>query len=407
MKFQRTIPPAAAPMNGKDLLHGLAGTFLGGRYLKRIEREMKEYFGVRHIFFVSSGKAAMTLILAALKGLSAKKQVVIPAYTCFSVPSAIVKAGLEIALCDIDSATLDFDYGLLGKTIGPDTLCVIPTHLFGIPSDVERINKLCRDREIFVVEDAAQAMGGTQNGKMLGTIGDVGFFSLGRGKNITCGSGGVIVTNSDRIAGAMAGLYSKLPETTALETLKEFVLVTLMALFIRPALYWFPEGLPFLKLGQTEFHPDFPMKKLSGMKAGLLRNWREHLEQSGHDRAETAAYFHERIGLKRVRESAVSYLRFPVIMENRGIRDRIYSLSRNRGLGISLMYPTAINEIREIRANFTGKAFPSASGIAEELLTLPTHQFLSEDDKEGICKLFDEAFAFKPPGRVFDQGYEV
>ena len=75
-----------------------------------------------------------------------------------------------------------------------ETLCVLAIHLFGIPANLDRIKKLCRKKDIFIVEDAAQAMGGEYKGGMLGTIGDVGFYSLGRGKNITCGSGGIIVT---------------------------------------------------------------------------------------------------------------------------------------------------------------------------------------------------------------------
>lgn len=120
---------------------------------------------------------------------------VIPAYTCFSVPSAVVKAGLDVALCDLDASTFDFDYRLLEAAVNEKTLCVIPSHLFGIPSEMDRVNAICREKGVYVVEDAAQAMRGPTKGK-LGTLGDVGFFSLGRGKNITCGSGGIIVTNS-------------------------------------------------------------------------------------------------------------------------------------------------------------------------------------------------------------------
>jgi dTDP-4-amino-4,6-dideoxygalactose transaminase len=377
-------------MKAADLLHGLAGMLFGKRYAEKLENEIRQRFGARHVFFVSSGKAALTLILTALKEVTGKKQVVIPAYTCFSVPSSIIRAGLEIVPCDVDSTSLDFDYGLLEKTAGPDTLCVVSSHLFGMPSDVERVKRLCRDREIFVVEDAAQAMGQEHNGKMLGTIGDVGFFSLGRGKNITCGSGGIIVTNSDQIAGLISRQVSELPDTGPVEDLVELVQFGLMALFIRPGLYWFPEGLPFLKLGQTEFNPNFRIKKLSGMKAGLLRSWRERLDRAGRARAETAAYFHGRPGVKALWRGSVSYLRLPVVLQSRKVRDEIVSNSGERGLGVSKMYPTAVHEIQEIRENFNGRSYPSASRIAEGLLALPTHQYVTEKDKEEICKLFGQ-----------------
>jgi perosamine synthetase len=391
MRVQRTIPPTAPPIKVNDLLHGAAGIFFGKGYASRLESEIKEHFDVRHVFFVSSGKAALALTLMALKSLSDKTQVVIPAYTCFSVPSAIVKAGLEITLCDVDPVSFDFDYNSLGAVMTSKTLCVVPDHLFGIPSDMDRIIGLCKDRGAFVVEDAAQAMGGRYKEKMIGTIGDVGFFSLGRGKNITCGSGGVIVTNSDTIANAIAGGYAELREPGIAAVLKNFLQLLFMSAFIRPSLYWFPAGLPFLGLGETIFHKDFPIEKLSKRKAGLLRHWRNRLAQSNQGRAETASHLGERLRIHTRRQASLPYLRLPVLMESSQARDRIYSLSQKRGLGISTMYPTPINEIEEIKEAFNGKDFPSAKMIAERLLTIPTHHLVSEKDKESICELFHEA----------------
>ena len=393
MKIQRTIPPAAAPVYLKDLFHGLTGFFWSRDYIQRLKDEIREYFNVRHVFLVSSGKVALTVILNALKSLTpGKKHVLIPAYTCFSVPSAIVKAGLEVSLCDIALSTFDFDYSLLERSVNEDTLCVVPDHLFGIPSDMDRINNICRDKGIFVIEDAAQAMGGTYNGRKLGNIGDAGFFSLGRGKNITCGSGGIIVTNSDMIANAIEKEFSNLENSCITETLKDFVKMALMSLFINPSLYWFPAGLPFLKLGKTVFYTDFPVKKFSGMQAGLLNNWQKSLEETNQIRRENAAYFCERLGLRlRLRlsnGSSIPYLRLPVMVNETETKERIFSRSERNGLGISRMYPTAINEIEEIKHQFDGMVFPSAGKVAERLLTIPTHQFLTERDKEEIVKSF-------------------
>src|SRR6185503_1194776 len=104
-------------------------------------------------------------------------------------------------------STFDFDERQLQLTLGPATLCVIAHHLFGIPSDVGRLLEICRVRGVFVVEDAAQAMGVEHNQRKLGTLGDVGIFSFGRGKNVTCGSGGVVVTSSSAIGCPMAAEY--------------------------------------------------------------------------------------------------------------------------------------------------------------------------------------------------------
>ena len=345
-----------------------------------MEKELKEYFGVGGLHLVSSGQAALYLILEALKSLSPRRDVVIPAYTCFSVPAAVARAGLRIRLCDVDSTTFDFDHDLLARTVDGDTLCVVATHLFGIPADVDRIMRLCADRGAFVVEDAAQAMGGRRNGKPLGTIAHAGFFSLGRGKNITCGSGGIAVTRAAEIAAAMDHVYAGLPRPTLPQTLGDFLRVLALSACIRPALYWLPAGLPFLRLGQTVFDPDFPVRRLSGVKAGLLRRWRRRLEASNSVRARSGRYFDT--ALRRARSETTPYLRFPLLMESREERARTHAALRQRGA--SLMYPTPISDIPEIRWAFDGSRFPVAERIADTLMTFPTHEFVSDSDRQNI-----------------------
>lgn len=386
MKIRRTLAPAAAPLGFRDLVHGGAGLVFGGHYREKLELELKAYFGVNHAFLVSSGKAALTVILRALHSLSPNKQeVLIPAYTCFSVPSSIVKAGLTVALCDINPRTYDFDQALLQKAVTKNTLCVVPGHLFGIPSDVNRIARLCSKQRAFVVEDGAQAMGGTIKGKKIGTLSDVAFFSFGRGKNVTCGSGGIIITNSGRIAAEIQKIHTSLERPPAIENLLEFAKAVLLALFIRPWLYWLPSGLPFLKLGETFFHKDFPVARLSGMKAGLLRRWRVRLEKANRVRRRNAAYFSTQLGLDICTEDSPALLRLPLLMASRTMRDSIYSPSREKGMGTSTMYPTAVNKIEEIKTLFPGSSFPSAEKVAGTILTLPTHQYLSATDKKDIA----------------------
>jgi perosamine synthetase len=387
MRIRRTIPPAAAPVTLTDLMHGVAGIFIGRQYQQFLEESLKNYFGVKHVFLVSSGKAAFTLILNALKSLTPEKtQVLIPAYTCFSVPSAIVKAGLDVALCDLSHTSYDFDYGLFEKTINNKTLCVVPNHLFGMPADMDRIRGICGSHGVYVVEDAAQAMGGTYKGRRLGTIGDVGFFSFGRGKNITCGSGGLIITNSDAIAREIETNYYVLEKPRFLESFVELLKVVVFAIFIHPSLYWFPSGLPFLRLGETFFYREFPVQRFSGIKAGLLRNWKKHLEYSNHIRKENAEYFKKAVELDVSTAFSVPFLRLPLIVDNREMRDGIYSLANKKGLGISCMYPTAVNRIDEIHNIFGDKTFPRADNIANSVLTLPTHQYLSEKDRTHISE---------------------
>lgn len=402
MRIARTLPPAANPLRLKDFKGAVSGMFFPKRELRRLEDGLKRRFGVSHAFPVSSGKAALTIILRALKSLSKeKKEVVIPAYTCFSVPSAVVKAGLDIAPCDIDPGTFDFDYGELEKTVNERTLCVVPNHLFGIPSDMDAVKRVCRNKGVYIVEDAAQAMGGKFKGNPLGTIGDVGFFSFGRGKNITCGSGGVIITDSRAIGAAIEREFSRLGSPGALETAMDLIKTALMAALIHPHLYWIPSRMPFLKLGATVFYRDFPIKKLSGMQAALLRDWEERLDAQNLIRLDNSEFYKKRLR-PDIAGNDIPYLRFPIIAASREMRDRIYAASRQAGLGLSLMYPSPVNRIEEIEERFRGMAFPEAERVAERLFALPTHQLITEKDRADICGLIEGMLspARPMPGRL-------
>jgi len=385
MKIGRKVPPAAAPITWQDLWHGAIGIVFPEQSTRLFKQEIQSHFGVRHVFLVSSGTAALTLTLMGLRSSSRRTEVVIPAYTCFSVPAAVLKAGLRPVLCDINPATFDFDHALLERTLNANTLCVVAHHLFGIPSDIERVRALCRARGIFVVEDAAQAMGVESNGRSLGTLGDVGIFSLGRGKSITCGSGGIVVTNSEPIADAIGRRCRELAASRLAEVLRDFASIVLMAVFIRPRLYWLPAALPFLRLGQTIFPKDVSLKRLSGMKAGVLRDWQARLRKSNRIRSSAAAYFSQQLSIELANGPSHPYLRLPVFAATPAERDRIYSRSQRQGLGLSVAYPTPINEIPEISVAFNGKRFPSARRVADHLLTIPIHHWLSENDKRAIA----------------------
>lgn len=368
-----------APVSLKKLIGGILGLFAFNNNSTEFEKSVKKHFGVKHVFLISSGKAALYLILKALKGLEPDREnVVVPAYTCFSVPSAIVKAGLKVTLCDINSQTFDFDYNQLENNINKDTLCVIPNHLFGIPSDMDRINKLCSKKGIPVVEDTAQAMGCKYNNKLAGSIGDVGFFSLGKGKNITCGSGGIIITNSDIIADKVKNIYATLEKPSILENVRELILMVGLYIFSNPVLYWLPAGLPFVGLGETVYYEDFPVKKLSEMKAGLLRFWRDELEYGNNVRRKNGTLLSQELDIRK--DINIDYLRFPVIMKDNSLQKKISAISKERGLGISCMYPRPLNEIEEIKEHFSDRSFPSAKMVSEQLITLPTHYFVSEKD---------------------------
>lgn len=393
------MPPAAAPVTCADLWHGLGGLVSPGSSIRAVEAEIREDFGISHAFLVSSGTAALAIALMALEerassgSCAPRNEVVIPAYTCFSVPAAVVKAGLRPVLCDVDPVSFDFDREQLERTLSDRTLCIVAHHLFGSPAAMSALRALCRAHGAFLVEDAAQAMGAECDGRRLGTLGDVGIFSLGRGKNITCGAGGIIVTSSDPIAEAIAMHYGRLSVPAFAEQALDFIRILLLAVFVRPWLYWIPAGLPFLGLGRTTFPTRIRLQRLSGLRAGMLRGWRSRLATSNRGRAETAAYFARRLPPGLARDGSRPWLRLPIVAASARERARLYSASQKRGLGLSVAYPAPVNEIPEMRSVFAGQRFPSARALSERLLTLPTHHWLSDRDKRAIAELCRELSA--------------
>ena len=365
--------------------------------IRALEDSVREYFKIKHVFLVSSGKAALTMTLMGLKAASSRTDVVIPAYTCFSMPAAVISAGLRPILCDINPSTFDFDHEQLEATLNDNTLCVVAHHLFGIASDIERLRAMCHARGIVVIEDAAQAMGVESGGRKLGTLGDVGVFSLGRGKNITCGSGGIVVTDSDQIANALRAQWPRLESPLPAESLKNFAKLVFMAIFIRPRLYWIPNALPFLRLGQTEFPKTVAVKRLSGMQAGLLHDWEHRLSESNQRRSETAASVSRQMSLSLPQGPSHPYLRLPILAATPQGRERIHSFAQRRGLGVSVAYPTPINEIPEISHMFDGMRFPTARRVSEHILTIPTHQWISEKDRKAIVECVDASATVARP----------
>lgn len=394
MMPQRTLSPTAAPVSFWDLIRAASSFWGGVKHRARLIQELKAKFSVREVFLVSSGKAALTVILKALAASSGRRRVIIPAYTCFSVPSAILKAGLEVVLCDVEPETLDFNFTELEGLLDEHALCVLPTHLFGRPANVNRVKRLCEGKNIVVVEDAAQAMGGQSEGRLLGTLGDVAFFSLGRGKNLTCGTGGIILTRSLSIAEKIKAEYATLLEAPRGDVVRNWFEMVIMRFFIHPLLFWLPAGLPFLRLGETMFYTDFPMYRMDEVRAHQLQGWERRLALANQERAARAGWLIDgldlhRRGIRPITGKEAIYLRLPVLLRDRETKEAVCRQSRGEGAGVSQNYPATVQEIPELASRLASRKCAGAQEVVDRLVTLPTHQFVTEEDRLKICRILE------------------
>lgn len=429
MRIGRTIPPAASPISTKDIANGVLALIRPQKEIARFRDELKACFGVKHCFLVSSGKSALTLILLGLRDLHPERNtVLIPAFCCYSVPSAVIRAGLQIRLCDVDPDTLDFDFAPLEKNasepppdfaaqaahaVGPKDsrlLAVVPVHLFGLVADVERVRRAVADPDITIIEDAAQVMGAEAGGRKLGTIGDVGFFSLGRGKALSAVEGGVIVTNRDDIAGSIARRLGPIPCGGPTDMLRQLVLAVGLSVCQHPVFFWIPKSIPFLRLGETIFDPDFQMRKLSAFQAGLARGWRQRLAGFSTVRRRAAEQW-ERLPLPRdlgrfrTRDGRQpTYIRYPIRVRDQARWTTLLKASQAEGLGVMLTYPQPIHRISQLEKNFIGQDFPAATRLSKEILTLPVHPLLSARDRQRIEAFIISGSGGRPPKVMRETG---
>ena len=173
--------------------YGFDGPRKGIWKSKELETAVTEVFGCNHAQLTSSGTAALTTAMAAL-GIGVGDEVIMPSFTFVASFEAILSVGAVPVLVDIDE-TLTLDPAAVKAAITPKTKCIMPVHMCGSMADMDALQQICTDHNLILLEDACQSIGGTYKGKKLGTIGAAGTFSFDFVKTITCGEGGVIMTN--------------------------------------------------------------------------------------------------------------------------------------------------------------------------------------------------------------------
>lgn len=165
---------------------------------KELEEELQENLGVKHAQLTSSGTTALNVALAVM-GVGAGDEVIMPTFTFVASFESILAAGAVPILVEIDD-TLTLDPKAVEAAITPRTKVVMPVHMCGAMADLDALRAICDKHNLLLLEDACQAIGGTYKGKKLGTIGDAGCFSFDYVKTMTCGEGGVMITDNPKWA---------------------------------------------------------------------------------------------------------------------------------------------------------------------------------------------------------------
>jgi len=394
--------PAGTPVTLRDIAHGALRAFGGAPIGDQLAARLRELAALPHAWPVSSGRAAMVAILKAMRATvrdADRVEVIVPAYTCYSVPAAIERAGLRPRLCDIDPATLSLDPERLHREEFGRVLAVVSANLYGMPNDLASIEAICRERGVYFLDDAAQALGARVADRPVGSFGDAGLFSFDKGKIISTMQGGAIVCGAGSLAAHVAAQADMLPASALPERAANFLKLGVYSVFLRPGLYPLIRMLPFTGLGHTPYETRYPVSTLSRFQSAVALRLLARLDELAASRRRHAGALQAALqplpGLETFRAvpgALAAYARYPVRVRHPDARDRVIGALNRAGIGATASYPKSLADVPEVRARLAqaNTECPSARRIAATIFTLPTHAYCPPDLADRVSSVIRE-----------------
>lgn len=204
--------PIAKPLISKEEKSAVikildSGWLVGGEVLKEFERSFAKFTGTEYAIGTPSGTSALFLALLALD-IGSGDEVITTPFSFIASSDSILYTGAKPVFVDIDEDTFNIAVDKIEQKINPKTKAILVVHLFGLPADMRAISKIAKKHKLKVIEDSCQAHGAEILGKKTGSFGTVGCFSFYATKNMTTGEGGMVTTNSKRIADRLRMLRS-------------------------------------------------------------------------------------------------------------------------------------------------------------------------------------------------------
>lgn len=355
---------------------------------------------------VPSGAAGLRIALEELaRSHPGRQEVIVPAYTCPLVVIAAAAAGLKAVACDVVRGGFDLDPDHLARLAGAGTLAVIPTHYGGWMSDVGAVARVVRerDREIAVIEDAAQAFGGTFGGRSAGTLGDIAFYSFAVGKGLTLFEGGALVAARPELLGRLrAHAAACLKEDGKLERFRCLQLVGYHMLYT-------PGGLR-LMFGRDKRRA---LKAGDDLKAALdifpdeiamspVGAWRQRVGAAAAGRldAHMAACRARAVRMKAAIEGITGLSVFRqngakacdtqvyVLCESEALADAVLADLWPSRLGIGKMFARAIGDYPYLAGKVMPSETPNARDLVARMVTITTSPLLFEAaEREIVARL--------------------
>ena len=352
------------------------------------------YLPAKHIYLLNSGTAAFFMILQALKAVSPKTEVILPAYTAPAMVLPVLNCGLKPVICDISLADFNMDLDLLPGLVNENTLCIVATHLFGIPN--QGINKLkARFPDTFIIEDCAQSFGSMVENRNTGSFCDIGFLSFNRGKNLSTYGGGCIFTNNQELADKVETHINELKNQSINSLVALPFKMAAFSLATNPCIYgmFYPLISRFKDMSVPK---DFIVRQYSSFQSGAGLSLSGRINEASQRRYQNGTSLINGLsgaqGIKLPlisKEAKSAFNRLPLLLDNPQLHRNLEKVLLKAGIDISRMYLKPVHQFFDL--GFKQSAFPNATYLAGRLLTLPTHPLVRQEDLSKIILSIKEA----------------
>jgi perosamine synthetase len=322
-----------------------SGHLAQGAQVAAFEEAFAHYHGVRHGVAISNGTAALVAIMYA-HGIGPGDEVIVPAFSFFATASCVMAVGARPIFADIDPDTYCLSPAAAAACITPRTAAIMPVHLYGQPADMRGFEALCKQHNLLLLEDAAQAHGAAIDGHYIGTWGSAAF-SFYATKNMMTGEGGMVLTNDEAIA--------------------------------RKVRMYINQGMSRQYQHEIVGY-NFRMTNIAGA-IGLAQLKR--LPEWTERRRQNAAYFDQH--LKTVKTPVVGagmthvYHQYTVRVAEGVDRDEAVRKLQAQGIGVRLYYPAPIYR-QPALSGYEDVYLEVTEQATREVFSLPVHPKLSQDD---------------------------
>lgn len=345
-----------------------SSAYINGPEVNAFQQELEEYLGVKHVIPCANGTDALQVALMALD-LEEGDEVITADFTFAATVEVVDLLKLKSVLVDVDKDTFNINVEALEKAITPKTKAIIPVHLFGQCANMEEIMDIAEKHNLYVIEDTAQALGAEfrySNGtsKKAGTIGHMGCTSFFPSKNLGCyGDGGAIFTNDDNLAHKLRGI-------------------------VNHGMY------------KRYYHDEVGVNsRLDSIQAAILRLKLPHLDHYNSARNAAADYYDKAfahhpniITPQRDPKSTHVFHQYTLRILNAD-RDALQKYLAEHDIPAMIYYPVPLHQQKAYdHGEYSDEAFPVTMELIDEVISLPMHTELSEEQLEYITTTLKNYF---------------